>query len=140
MALIRRGLNVTWSSCVLCPNGVDSCNHLLASWPYFQETLTWIFKWCDIPYQLFNSVPDIINFAASWVRCPKKKKTFSCNHLWYLWCVWKARNDKFFNKWYSSPTNTTDCIISMVFNWENCMGSFGTCNWADWFCCPFENL
>lgn len=85
--LIHRGVNITFSFAVLCPNGVDSYNHIFASCPYVKEVLSWTLKWCGIPPQIFNSVSEVVNFAMNWGRFPKKRKIFIIIIYGMLLCI-----------------------------------------------------
>ncbi|KAL4570881.1 hypothetical protein LXL04_026545 [Taraxacum kok-saghyz] len=138
--LSHQGVNIPSSPCALCTNGIDSSDHILASCPFTNEVLIWIFKWCDISYLPFSSVTDIIIYAANWGHCPKKRKRFSTIIYGALWCVWKARNDNIFNKKTSSPTKTADCIIYTVFDWVNSRGKMRNCSWTDWNDCDYAEF
>lgn len=70
IAFIRRGVNISFSSCA------DSSDHLLASCPFIQEVLFWILKWYDVRSQNFNSVLEVLIFAANWKCCSKKRMIF----------------------------------------------------------------
>lgn len=120
IALMHRGVNIPSDSCHLCPGGTDSSDHILYGCPFTREVLLWIFKWCGIPLPVFDSVTEVIAFAANWGRCPKKKMIFVAIVYCLLWNVWKVRNDELFNNVHYSPSKTTDIIISMVYNWITC--------------------
>ena len=34
--------------------------------------MEWVFKWCGIVAIQFNSVVEVLDFAAGWGKCPKK--------------------------------------------------------------------
>ncbi|KAL4577659.1 hypothetical protein LXL04_013770 [Taraxacum kok-saghyz] len=99
-----------------------------------------IWKWCNIPQQRFSSTPEVVMFAANWGNCPRKRRILISIVYGSLLCVWKARNDKMFNKNRISSTKLADNIINMVFSWVKYRGKFGDCNWAVWCCNPFNIL
>ncbi|KAL4574928.1 hypothetical protein LXL04_021768 [Taraxacum kok-saghyz] len=61
---------------------------------YTRASLNWILKWCNIQDQQFKTVGEMVKFAAIWGNCPKKRKILLAIIYGYLWCTWKARNDK----------------------------------------------
>lgn len=38
--------------------------------------LEWIFKWCGLQAYQFNTITEVIDFAAGWGNCPKKDVSF----------------------------------------------------------------
>lgn len=131
-ALALRGVNVANSSCHLCSIGSDDCGHFFVVCSFASEVLRWIFNWCNISCPNFNSVSDLIAFAAKWGRCPKEKKIFLSIIYGYLWCIWKATNRKAFNDIWAVVTNVEGDIMSFVFCWLKFRGKFANCNWAVW--------
>ena len=139
-ALSRRGVRTSSLSCSFCINGVDEANHIIADCPFALATLSRIMTWCNVPIQSFSSVTDIVNFAANWGHCPKRKKIMNAIVYGYTWCVWRARNDSVFNKTRTSPGKLADHIITVVFSWLKNRGNFGNCIWANWCSQPFNIL
>nr|KAJ0187943.1 hypothetical protein LSAT_V11C900458410 [Lactuca sativa] len=92
--------------------------------------------WCGFPFPTFNLVKEMIDFAAKWGRCPIKRTVLLSVIYCSLWILWKARNDMVFNKNYSSPAKTADCIITVTFKGVKFRSNFGASNWPDWACCP----
>lgn len=124
------------TSCHLCSFGNDSSDHILVGCPYACEVLDCIFRWCGFPFPTFNLVKEMIDFAAKWGRCPIKRTVLLSVIYCSLWILWKARNDMVFNKNYSSPAKTADCIITVTFKGVKFRSNFGASNWPDWACCP----
>ncbi|KAL4586916.1 hypothetical protein LXL04_011564 [Taraxacum kok-saghyz] len=105
----------------------------------------WVGFWgvlASVAPRLQLGVPDSSSDSASFVmndqlpcqlggHCREKRKRFIAIIYETLWCVWKARNDKIFNKRTTSPTKTADCIINTVLNWVNYRGNMGNCIWTD---------
>nr|KAJ0227813.1 hypothetical protein LSAT_V11C100042030 [Lactuca sativa] len=139
VALSLRGVSIP-TSCNFCSNGLDSTDHILIGCSFATEVLQWTLKWCNIPWQTFDSVKDLVGFAANWGRCPKKRRILIAIVYDYLWFVWKARSDMVFNKRHTTPTNTADHIIIEVYNWVNFRGNFGRFIWSDSLCCPFKTM
>nr|KAJ0227864.1 hypothetical protein LSAT_V11C100001760 [Lactuca sativa] len=124
VALSRRGINMSSISCQMCSSGVDIVDHILLDCPIAFDSLSWIFNWCNVSIQRFLSISDFVNFAASWGNCPKKRKIFIAICYGFLWCMWKARNDVWFNKIQVNSSKLADNVISMVFSWLKYRGNF----------------
>ena len=127
-ALAMRKVNIAISSCHSCNDGMDESNNILVNCPIARGALGWILNWCQISDQQFNSVAELVGFVAQWGRCPKKRTIFIAIIYGFLWCGWKARNAKVFDKVRTSSLNLTDNIITLVFNWVKYRGKFGDCN------------
>ena len=138
MALVQRGINVPNKACQFCVAENEETDHFLVGCPVTEEALRWIFNWCGIPWQRFQSVGELVKFAAVWGNCPKKRKILLAILYGFLWCVWNARNDLLFNKTRSSPMNMADNVITTVFWWVKHRGNYVNCNWANWVSFPFN--
>ncbi|KAL4560863.1 hypothetical protein LXL04_033019 [Taraxacum kok-saghyz] len=130
-ALLRRGITVPNGRCHLCDDGEDDTNHFLVDCPTARASLNWILKWCNIQEQQFKTVGEMVKFAAIWGNYSKKRKILLAIIYGYLWCTWKARNDKVFNNLSTSPSKLADNIVTLVFDWMKYRGNFGNCNWAE---------
>ncbi|KAL4564651.1 hypothetical protein LXL04_028719 [Taraxacum kok-saghyz] len=71
--LACRGIIVQNSLCHLCGSDVETVDHLFASCSYTSSVMVWIFKWCNIQPPQFHNVGDILNYAATWGNCPRKR-------------------------------------------------------------------
>lgn len=95
LAVIPHGVNITSSSCALCPNEFDSCDHLLVSGPYIRQILVSILKWCDVPFHTFGLVSDH-RLCYQLGLVPKKEKTICSHYLWcYLVCLESEKRQDF---------------------------------------------
>ncbi|CAI9299170.1 unnamed protein product [Lactuca saligna] len=140
VVLAKRRLNVPSTSCQLCNNGDDDTNHVLVKCPSLKTALDWIFRWCDIQVQHFNSVTKLVSFAIQWGQCPKKRKILLAIIYSFLWFGWKARNDKIFNNLKISSMVLADNTINLLFNWVNHRGTFENCKWVVCSCNLFRIL
>ena len=139
-ALGRRGIRVIDNSCPWCNEGLDEANHCLIGCNFSTEVLKKIMDWCSIDQGPFSDIKSVVSFAANWGNCPKKRKIFLSIIYGFLWTMWKARNNKIFNKVCGSKSVLVDNVISLVFSWMKHRGNFKNCNWLNWCCNPFNIL
>nr|KAJ0207821.1 hypothetical protein LSAT_V11C500269740 [Lactuca sativa] len=106
----------------VCSTGIDGSDHILACYQFAIDTLEKILNGCNISFQYFSMLGEL----------SKETKDFGCIVYGYLWCMWRAQNDKIlliFNKICSSSTKLMDNIITIVFKWVK--HNYGVCNWVD---------
>lgn len=140
MALFKRGVRVGTNSCHLCSSGVDDTDHLFTGCSFAGDIWKWLCHWCGIPFRSFNNVSSLVEFAANWGHCPKKKRIFLVIVYGFLWCIWKARNEKVFRSTCANAPKVVDNILALVFDWVKHRGKFNNCNWYVWVCNPFDIL
>lgn len=140
MTISHRGIAQSSPLCHLCSNGLDETDHVLARYPFSKEALEWVLKWCDIPFIHFSSVVDFVKFAVNREHCPQKRKFLLATFYASLWCIWKAGNNKIFNKVQVLTVKTVDNVIILVHSWVKNKGNFGICNYVDRCCLPFNIL
>ena len=116
VALSHRGISVQNSCCHFCNVEADDTNHFLIKCNYARDCLTWIFNWCNIGMQQFQSVGELVKFAAILGNYPKKCKILLAIIYGYLWCTWKARDDKVFNNVRIPSKKLADNIFSLGFS------------------------
>ena len=77
-ALRTRGVEIDTIACSTCIDGVDCIDHILVGCPFARMITCSILNWCGIQqHTVFQSLDDLLTFAASWGHCPKKKKNGS---------------------------------------------------------------
>ncbi|KAL7607119.1 hypothetical protein Lser_V15G14863 [Lactuca serriola] len=138
--LSERGVKVPNQMCHLCNKALESVDHLLVSCEFAMGVFECVFKWCGIRTQQFSKVSEVINFAASWGNCPRKRTIVSTILFCLLWNIWRAMNDRVFKDLKTSYTKVADNIISLSFLWCNHRSSNGCGSWVDWCCSSFLHL
>ncbi|XP_052625041.1 uncharacterized protein LOC128132485 [Lactuca sativa] len=116
MALSKRGVRVGTNSCHLCSSGVDDTDHLFTGCSFAEDIWKWLCHWCGIPFRSFNNVSLLVEFAANWGHCPKKKRIFLVIVYGFLWCIWKARNENVFRSTCANAPKVVDNILALVFD------------------------
>ena len=138
--LSKRGINISNPSCRRqCLDGVDDTDHNFAVCPFARGVLSRIWNWCNISDPPdFNSVNDIISYAANWGHCPKKRKVLIAIIYGYVWSMWRMRNDRIFNDICGSISKVADNVLSLVYDWVKYRGNFVNLNWVIWCCNPLN--
>nr|KAJ0209201.1 hypothetical protein LSAT_V11C400165610 [Lactuca sativa] len=72
VALVRRGVSIQNMGCSWCDMRSKDSKHIFVGCAFAQEVLSQILRWFHIPFQVFESIYEIISFAADWGNCPKK--------------------------------------------------------------------
>ena len=139
-ALTRRGISIPSPMCSRCNIDLETVDHILFNCPLARSVWLEIWKWCKVDVPVHSSVGDVLAFAASWGRCPKKRYMLLAICYGVFWTIWKMRNDRVFNKRLSSTSRTIDEILSLVFSWFKYRGDLGNCNWVVWCMFPFDCL
>ena len=140
VALSRRGiLNNNNTTCSFCNQGEECADHILVNCTFAKTVLEWILKWCDIRGASFCTVSEILDYAAGWGNCPKKRRILQTIIQGTLWSIWKARNERLFGNRRIPPTVVADIVKSSVFLWVKYRRSKGeTLNWTNWCINPFS--
>ncbi|XP_023730954.1 uncharacterized protein LOC111878670 [Lactuca sativa] len=136
-ALAQRGIMVQNTTCSLCGTYDESTNHLLIGCEFSNTVCDWIFRWCGIQHRQFENVRDLIDFAATWGNCPKKRHLLSMIVYSTIWNIWLTMNDRIFKKIGVNPTKTADSIIAQTFEWNKHRRN-GMESWMEWSCYPFS--
>ena len=133
-----RGIAIESDLCTLCEAEIETEDHLLVKCKIAEEVCEWILDWCGMAARKFQNIEEFLDYGASWGNCPKKEIAgliFYCT----LWHIWKARNNKIFNKVNTSPAKIADDIILQSYEWYKYRSS-KTCNrWIDWSISPFHS-
>ncbi|KAL7597976.1 hypothetical protein Lser_V15G26000 [Lactuca serriola] len=108
MNLARRGVSLESSTCPLCNNDQESRDHLLIKCEVATEARAWILKWCGISVTSFDNVGELINFAATWGSCSKRRKRLNAVLYGLLWFIWLAQNNKLFKGIQTNPARIAD--------------------------------
>ncbi|CAH1436949.1 unnamed protein product [Lactuca virosa] len=135
--LRARGIETQTTMCGACINGEEDADHILVRYPFAKDVRDKIFNWCGIQNQSFNSIGELLRFAANWGRSPKMKARFHTICYGLIWNLWKYRNDRMFNQVFISPSYGVEQIKSILYMWVKCRGKGGICSWAEWSSSPF---
>lgn len=134
-----RGVHVTSTSYSSSMTSIDESYQIFVCFQFSIDTLGKILSWCNITPQHFSKVSELFSFAENWGNRLKKQKILVAIVYRYLWCMCRARNDKFFNNICVSLSKLEDNIITLVFSWVNHRVIIRFCNWVDW-CCSLSKL
>lgn len=137
MALSQRGVKIETNNCSACIGESECANHVLIKCPFAATVIQKIIRWCGVTTCNIQNIDELIQFAANWSRCPKKRKRF--NEICYgmLWGIWRARNERLFQERFANPCGVVDNINATVYTWIKCRGKKFNCNWEDFCTFPF---
>ncbi|XP_023742944.1 uncharacterized protein LOC111891089 [Lactuca sativa] len=139
-ALQHRGMNIDSTHCSSCIGGVECADHILISCLYASYIRDKIFEWCGITKTNFNNVGDLLQFAASWGRCPKKRIKLLCICYGLIWSLWKTKNDRIFRGVATITSRAINNIKSLTYLWLKCRGNGITGDLIDWNFSPFSHM
>nr|KAJ0223035.1 hypothetical protein LSAT_V11C200066810 [Lactuca sativa] len=132
MALQRRGVWLESTTCKYCNHEEECGDHILVQCPFARLVMKWVFKWCGIHTDPFNTIAEVLNFATGWGNCPKKRRILQVICYGTLWSIWRARNDRLFNNQRISHTLLADRIKFIVFTWIKFKRTFArNMEWID---------
>lgn len=94
LALSQHGVNLSSITCGHCNWGEECADHILINCSFANNTREWIFRLCGIRNVEINSVGELLKFAITWGRCPKKRKLLTLISYGLLWSLWNVRNDR----------------------------------------------
>lgn len=87
VALKLRGVTVPSIMCCSCNLKKESSDHILLICPLTKAVMDSIFFWCEISYDGFDSVKDMLLFISRWSKCKKKRKLLNVILCGVLWCI-----------------------------------------------------
>lgn len=132
VALHRRGISLESTSCNHCSEEMEDSYHIFVKYNFAASVWNWVFTWCNISQPNFDSINEILKYAANWGHSPKERNTFLCVCYGTILWIWRARNNMIFKKIHLSPTKVADNIQSMTFLWVKHMRKNNYANWVDW--------
>lgn len=137
--LLSRGVNVQSSNCLLCLNEVESVDHVLTKCNFAKEVRFWVFKWCGVADKQFDNTNELLDYAACWGNCPRKRKIFNAIVDCLLWNIWLVRNDKVFKNTRTAPAKVADNIVSLSYMWCKHRSSHDCGSWINWSISPLSH-
>nr|KAJ0191902.1 hypothetical protein LSAT_V11C800412380 [Lactuca sativa] len=124
------GVQLPSSLCPLCNTSMETIEYLMVECNFATHCRLWTFKWCDIDDLRISTVVELLDFAARWENCPKKRPKFITivyeSNMVYL----------VFNELFYSPAMVADNIISLSFSWVKHMGNICDLKWSTWNVSP----
>jgi len=71
---------------------------------------------------------------------PRRKKVFASIVYGAVWFIWRARNDRVFNRLFLNPLKVVEKIKSETFVWIKHRSNRGNIDWCFWVSSPFSCL
>ncbi|KAL4584050.1 hypothetical protein LXL04_008640 [Taraxacum kok-saghyz] len=111
VAVAHRGVSIPSTACSYCGEASETANHILVNYPFAASVRSWIWKWCGGVHCNPTSINDLLLVLASWGSGPKTRSLFNAICHGLLWSLWKASNERLFNKHIKSPTQVFDEVV-----------------------------
>ena len=137
VAIQNRGVPVSVKNCSSCGSDYEDADHILVACPFAMQVWRWIWSWCGLQSQNFQSINDLLISLGATGGCTRRRLMLHAIFYGTLWCLWKARNDRTFTNKSSSASRVTDEILSLTFSWFKYRGNLGNCFWPLWCISPF---
>ncbi|KAD4179850.1 hypothetical protein E3N88_28441 [Mikania micrantha] len=129
--LIIRGIPIN-PFCDSCKAIHESTDHLLIRCSFASRVWDEIFEWCKAPKDLFLSVKEILCIESEWPISKTQEKILHTIFLTTLWCPWKARNERVFNKKAKVSSDILGEIKLLSFEWIKHTGKCHEITWPNW--------
>ncbi|CAH1445351.1 unnamed protein product [Lactuca virosa] len=134
--LRNRGISIDTTLCEACIGMEESVVHILFSCPFAGEVRNMVLNWCGMDNNETHSIMDLIHSMASHGRCPKEKGCYTSICYGMIWAIWRARNDRIFKGYFTSPSRVVDGIKSMVYLWAKHRSKGVHSSWEEWCSSP----
>ena len=115
-------------------------DHLFISCPVSKVVWTWIFKWCGVNMEQFNSLDHLLSILVDNAACAKKRKMSEAIVGGAVWSIWKARNNLVFKgNSFSAPIVFGEFQASL-YTWVKYRGNCKSLLWQMWYSNSFSLL
>nr|KAJ0206505.1 hypothetical protein LSAT_V11C500297080 [Lactuca sativa] len=119
---------------------MEDADHILFNCPFVELIRKRIFTWCRINQNGINNSRDLLQFVASWGRCPKLRKRLIVIGCGMLWMNSKCRNERLFQGALLSTSSIVDKIKSLSYHWLKCREKYDVGSWLSWNSSPLSPL
>ncbi|XP_021975310.1 uncharacterized protein LOC110870437 [Helianthus annuus] len=131
-ALLHRNVNVGDGLCGLCGDIDEMVDHFFSGCRVVCEVLDAIASWCKIPRFFVFSLSDVLHITDQLIYPSKKKKIIYGIIIIVCWRIWKARNEKVFNRVDSNVVHIVSDVKSLGFIWFRSRHKEGSIDWRNW--------
>ncbi|KAJ0558404.1 putative reverse transcriptase zinc-binding domain-containing protein [Helianthus annuus] len=131
-ALIRRQINITDASCVLCGECMESSEHLFVACHFAQTVWQNIASWCKIPPIVAFDFKDLLDLHDFSSGPQKRKKTMQAIFHIVIWCIWKTRNEVIFRNSQPNVIKVLEEVKSLGYLWVKNRSRETSITWEGW--------
>ena len=138
--LSKRGIVMPSQRCPICNGEDETEDHLFLSCPVSKAVWTWIFKWCGVNMEQFNSLDHLLSILVDNATSAKKRMMSEAIVGGAVWSIWKARNNLVFKgNSFSAPIVFGEFQASL-YTWVKYRGNCKSLLWQMWCSNPFSLL
>ncbi|KAJ0758378.1 putative reverse transcriptase zinc-binding domain-containing protein [Helianthus annuus] len=131
-ALARRNIRIDSVFCVLCGDSVESVDHLFSGCEMSLRVWNRLCEWANIPHIFAFSFGDLVEH---YKFCPGNKEYKEVVRgliIVACWCIWNARNAKFFSSKETSWEKIFGEVRSLGFFWLKNRSKHRNIVWVEW--------
>ncbi|XP_022019925.1 uncharacterized protein LOC110919987 [Helianthus annuus] len=131
-ALARRNIHIVSVDCVFCGETAESVDHLFTACEKSMRAWNRFCAWANIPHILAFSFGDLVDHYKSCPGNKDYKEVIKGLIVVACWCIWKARNAKFFSSMESSWGEIFREIRTLGFFWLKNRSKHCNIEWIEW--------
>ncbi|KAL4556488.1 hypothetical protein LXL04_039143 [Taraxacum kok-saghyz] len=98
----------------LCGDIEESADHILVNCRLAKDIWSWLWRWVGVQDCNAASIGDILEFLNTMGGSSRKKLTLTVICYGAFWRLWLARNERSFQKRFSSASSIMDDIIALI--------------------------
>ncbi|XP_076888770.1 uncharacterized protein LOC143539312 [Bidens hawaiensis] len=128
-ALDRRKIQGVRILCPFCDIGLDTIDHLTTGCSVASTVWDHVTRWCKVPPFFGFSVRDVLELSKLVGLLEKDKEAFHGIVIVACWSIWKARNERIFEKKNIKIDSIIGEIKSLGFLWYNSRSKKDKIDW-----------
>ncbi|XP_035845315.1 uncharacterized protein LOC118491557 [Helianthus annuus] len=132
VALIKRRVMLESDVCSMCNDGPKLSKHLFTSYEVSYRAWLSIRKWFKLPHFILFSIRDILTLYETANMDKRKADILHGIMIMACWCMWKARNEKVFNKKDYAADRIFGDSRSFGFIWLKHRSKHKALSWNNW--------
>ncbi|XP_022031380.1 uncharacterized protein LOC110932345 [Helianthus annuus] len=139
-ALARRNIPVASTECILCGEANETVDHLFSICRIAASVWEKISEWVKIPPIFAFSFRDILSIHEGVGANRKTKDIIRGLIMIACWCIWKARNEKYFSSGKGCSAEIFGEVESLGYLWLKCRSIHKGIVWSEWCNSPLYML
>ncbi|KAJ0787048.1 putative RNA-directed DNA polymerase [Helianthus annuus] len=134
--LARRNVHFESLTCKLCGESNESVEHLFVACGFAKLVWDFIAQWSRCNHVFVFGIKDLFEIHRHVRGSPRWKKMLYSIIQIAVWCIWRCRNDRVFNRNVTTADGIKDEIRQLGFLWVRNRAKGQSMSWQQW--CNFE--